>query len=155
MTVHFSMNCVIINGFFFFIGIPPEKIEWCDENSLSSFFVCLSKWIGSVFQDRLDAERTTFVKLILPIVRNQNVLHHMTVHGNSTKVSLTYSEASQGFFLESSQNSPVVLLLLWWISRLQCVSEKSRPPCFANNFSNTGLIVSQSSVASGCPPSSS
>ena len=56
---------------FFFIGILPERIEWCEEDSLSSWCAFLSTWNVSVLQDRLDAERTTPRKYIfLPIVRN-------------------------------------------------------------------------------------
>ena len=48
---------------------------------------------------RLDAGRTTTVKnILLPIVRNQNVIHQLRVNCHCTRVSLNCLEASQGIF---------------------------------------------------------
>ena len=97
VILHFLRICVIIMGFFF-IGIFPERIEWCEEDSLSSSLAFLSIWNASVLQDRLD-ERTTPVKnMLLPIVRNQNVLQQLRVYCYSTTVSLNCSEVSSGIF---------------------------------------------------------
>ena len=62
VIVHFLKNCEVITGFFF-IGIFPEKIGWCEEDSLSSSLVFLPSWNESVLKERLDAERTTPVKI--------------------------------------------------------------------------------------------
>ena len=95
VIVHFSMNCVIITGFFF-VGISNKSVKWCEEDSLSSSFAFLSTWNESGLLDRLDAERTTPVKKIfLQVVRNQNVRHQLRVNRYSTRVSLNCSESSQ------------------------------------------------------------
>ena len=139
--MHFLSNCAIITRFFF-IGIFTERIEWCEEGTLSSSLAFLSTWNESVLQDRLDAERTTDVKnTLFSIVKNRNVPHQLKRNCNSTRVSLNCSKVSQRFFgiLTVLEHRLAASL----ISRSQSLSEKYRAPCFAKAFSNTGLIVSQ------------
>ena len=150
MTVHFLRNCVIITGFFF-IGIFAKRIEWCEEDSLPSSLAFLSTWNESVLKDRLDAERATPVKKkLFPIVRNLNVLHQRRVNWCSTRVSLNCLKESQGIFGILALLESCLAASFMNKSKPTCFPEKSRAPCFANAFSSTGLIVSQSSAASGC-----
>ena len=61
VMVHLLRNCEVSTGFFC-AGIFLERIEWCEEDGLSSSLAFLSTWNESVLKDRLDAERTTSVK---------------------------------------------------------------------------------------------
>ena len=62
VIVHFLLNCEVITGFLF-IGIFTEKIEWCEEDRLSYFVASMSTRNQSILQERLNAERTTPVKI--------------------------------------------------------------------------------------------
>ena len=73
VVVHCLRNCVIITGFII-VGISTKRVNWCEEDSLPSFVAFPSTRSQSDFRDRLNAETTTHVKIILfPIVRNPNV----------------------------------------------------------------------------------
>ena len=113
VIVHLLRNCEVITGFFC-AGIFLERIEWCEEDSLSSFLAFLSTWNESVLKDRLDAGRTTPVKNILfPICKESEC-------APSTQAQLLFHES--------------VLELLGSKPRNFCNPHSSRtsPCCFTN-----------------------